>query len=313
MSDTQLINLEKTTKPATAYLASLTSEIGRRGMKSQLLKVARLLGAPHYDFINWSTLNASVAQAILTKAGQPTDNTPTPSPATIKMVLSAIKGVAKACWQLELITTDNYLRIKEVKPPSGSRNPAGRDIEDGEKYQLLHSINQDPTPAGKRDKALFALLISTGVRRAEALSLKISDYEPTTGKIKLVGKGNKERTVYIKNGAEKALKEWLEVRTTIDGAIFCVISKGKSIYTDRHLTPASLNDILTKRLKQSGLTNISLHDFRRTFAGDLLDANIDISTVSKLMGHANTTTTAKYDRRGERVKEEAVRYIKVSW
>lgn len=313
MSDYQLINLEKTTKPATAYLASLTSEIGRRSMKSQLLKVARLLGAPHYDFINWSTLNASVAQAILTKAGQPTDNTPTPNPATIKMVLSAIKGVAKACWQLELITTDNYLRIKEVKPPRGSRNPAGRDIEDGEKYQLLHSINQDPTPAGKRDKALFALLMSTGVRRAEALSLKISDYEPITGKIKLVGKGNKERTVYIKNGAEKALKEWLEVRTTIDGAIFCVISKGKSIYTDRHLTPASLNDILTKRLKQSGLTNISLHDFRRTFAGDLLDANIDISTVSKLMGHANTSTTAKYDRRGERVKEEAVRYIKVSW
>lgn len=334
----QLLTLEKTTKPATAYLMSLPSEVGRKGMKSQLLKVARILGAPHYDYINWSTLNASVAQAILTKVSEPVsvvskvasknnttnpdeiDNTTnttritiTPSPATIKMVLSAIKGVAKACWQLELISTDNYLRIKEVKPPRGSRNPAGRDIEDGEKYQLLHSINADPTPAGKRDKALFALLMSTGVRRAEALSLKLTDYEPITGRIRILGKGNKERTVYIKNGAEKALKEWLEIRTTVEGAIFCVISKGKTIYTNRHLTPASLNDILTKRLKQSGLTNISLHDFRRTFAGDLLDANVDISTVSKLMGHANTQTTAKYDRRGERVKEAASQFVRVSW
>lgn len=258
-------------------------------------------------------MNPAHIQAIISNLTNEESKDKQLSPASISLALSCLKGIARTSWEMNLLTTDIYQRIKHIKSPRGSRLPAGRDIEDGEKYQLLHSINTDPTPAGKRDKAVFALLISTGIRRAEAIDLKMSDYDQSTGRIKLVGKGNKERTVYIKNGAEKALKEWFEVRNTIKGAIFCVISKGKTIYTNKHLTPQALTQILDKRLKQSGLSNISLHDFRRTFAGDLLDANIDISTISKLMGHSDPKTTARYDRRGERTKEDAVRYIKVSW
>lgn len=298
--------------PAIAYLASLPSETSRKRMHYVLLKIVRLIGANHYSDINWQTINAIHAQAIIARLTNSADGK-TYSPSTIKLILAAIKGIAKKSWELDLITTDTYQKIKNIKPPRGSRLPAGRDIERSERFILLHTINKDISPKGKRDKALFALLISTGMRRAEALSLTLQDIDLTTGKIKLVGKGNKERTAYIKNGAEKALKEWLEARGLSSGALFCVISKGQELHLQRHLSPPALNQILQKRIKEAGLKDISLHDFRRTFAGDLLDANIDISTVSSLMGHSNVQTTAKYDRRGERTKEEASRYVQVDW
>ena len=78
-------------------------------------------------------------------------------------------------------------------------------------------------------------------------------------------------------------------------------------------TTTAIHLILQKRTDESGIETMSAHDLRRTFVGEMLDAGADISTVANIVGHANVSTTARYDRRGERAKEMAAGFISVPY
>jgi len=293
---------------ATAYLASLKSAVGRRGMLSQLRKVARILGAPDIDAVNWATLNAANVRAILSAL-----STQNLAPASVATALNALKGVARACWERGTLDTETYQRIRSIRPPAGSRLPAGRDIDAGERLALMQTTARDRTPAGVRDAAILAMLIATGMRRAELCALRTSDVDLQSGKLRVLGKGDKERTVYLRNGALRYLRDWLAVRGDGPGPIFCRINKAGRIFPERALSTTAMHKIITKRAAEAGLSDISPHDFRRTYAGELLDAGQDIATVAALLGHASVQTTARYDRRGERAKEAAAACISVPY
>ena len=79
------------------------------------------------------------------------------------------------------------------------------------------------------------------------------------------------------------------------------------------MTPQAVYFILSQRAEQAGVKAFSPHDLRRTFAGDLLDAGADLSTVQKLMGHASSNTTAGYDRRDAKSKRVAVNKLHVPY
>ena len=68
-----------------------------------------------------------------------------------------------------------------------------------------------------------------------------------------------------------------------------------------------------RRALQAKIKRFSPHDGRRTYVGDLLDAGVDIVIAQKLVGHANTNTTAGYDRRGERAKVQAANRLHLPW
>jgi len=293
---------------ATAYLASLKSAVGRRGMLSQLRKVARILGAPDIDAVNWATLNAANVRAILSAL-----STQNLAPASIATALNALKGVARACWERGTLDTETYQRIRSIRPPAGSRLPAGRDIDAGERLALMQTTARDRTPAGVRDAAILAMLIATGMRRAELCALRTSDVDLQSGKLRVIGKGDKERTVYLRNGALRYLRDWLAIRGDGPGPIFCRVNKGGRIFTAQPLSTTAMHKIITKRAAEAGLRDITPHDFRRTYAGELLDAGQDIATVAALLGHASVETTARYDRRGERAKEAAAACISVPY
>jgi len=293
---------------AIAYLASLKSTTGRRGMLSQLRRVARMLGAADVDGVNWATLNPANVRAIISRLAEERL-----APASIATALNALKGVARACWERGTLDTETYQRIRSIRPPRGSRLPAGRDIDAGERLALIQTTSRDNTPAGARDTAILAVMMATGLRRAEVTALRMSDIDLESGRMRIIGKGDKERTVYLRNGAMRALRDWLAVRGPVPGPVFCRINKGGRIFADQPLSTTALHKIITKRAKEAGIPDISPHDFRRTFAGELLDAGQDIATVAALMGHASVETTARYDRRGERAKEAAAACISVPY
>jgi integrase len=126
------------------------------------------------------------------------------------------------------------------------------------------------------------------------------------------GKRNKERLVYVVNGAAAALGDWLELRGDQPGALFQPINKG-GVITSRRLSTQSIYNMLARRGQAAGIRDFSPHDLRRTMISHLLDAGADISTVQKLAGHASPTTTARYDRRPEAAKCKAAGLLHVPY
>jgi len=285
--------------PAAAYLASLTTEISQRTIVSSLNKAAMILtDQDDWQLVDWRNMNAAVVAAIMAKA--------TGAPATRNKLLSALKGVARSAFRLKVLSADDYAAIRDVKGDSGSRELAGRDLKKNEVEDLMRVCCNDASPAGARDAAMIAFALLTGARRAEIAMLGMDSLDKLNvdgmRSIKVIGKRNKERELYLHGGAEQAMSAWLEIRGDLEGAVFCAINKAQKIHHDRQMSTAGLDWILKKRMRQAAIAPMSWHDFRRTMTGDLLDAGVDISVAAGILGHSNVQTTARYDRRGKRAK-----------
>lgn len=286
--------------PALIYLAGL-SATGRRTMRCRLERIAeRLGGRRDLSSVPWQELRFEHVAALrsqLAQSGQ--------SPASVNASLYALRGVAKASWNLGLIGAEDHARIKNVAPLRGSRLPAGRSLAMGELSALIGACCADESPAGARDAAIFGLLYTGGLRRAEVAGLRREDLETQSGALKVRGKGDKERLVYVLGAAAQALGDWLAFRGDAVGPLFFAVLKNGRLCKGKGVSDQAIYNVLRKRALQAGVKHFSPHDLRRTFVGDLLERGVDIVTVQNLAGHANVSTTARYDRRGEATKIKA--------
>lgn len=302
--------------PALVYLESLGSEISKRTMISPLNRAACILnpalsGKDAWQAIPWQKLTAPVVRAVMAKVEG--------SPATRNKLLAALKGVSRSAWEMRLLDTDELMRIQGIKGDAGSREIAGRFVPHGELVGLLKACAADSSAAGVRDAAMITLAASTGARRAEVASIQLASIqtpEEDRFHIRIIGKRNKERTLYITGNAAHALSDWLEVLGATgctEGPLFCAIRKGGKILPGTGMSTTALDKILRKRSAEAGLADLDWHDLRRTTASNLLDAGADISTVAGILGHSSVNTTARYDRRGERARIKASELISVPY
>jgi site-specific recombinase XerD len=238
-------------------------------------------------------------------------------PATANRHLSALRGVLKECWRLRLMNLDDYQRAIDLDPVEGRATKPARALTQGNLKALFKACAADPRTYGRRDAALLAVLYAGGLRCNEALELDVGDYTLANGRLNVEhGKRHQQRLVYLDNGGQDALAAWLEVRNLLqepdeDGRhpLFVSIPKGGRLSAHR-LMASRVNRILRERAHQAGLSALTAHDLRRALGGSLLDAGVDLSTVQKMLGHANPETTANhYDPRGERTKQDAAEQI----
>jgi site-specific recombinase XerD len=205
-------------------------------------------------------------------------------------------------------------RVATIRDISGQRELRGRHIDNDEFKALLAACQRDASPAGLRDAALFVVGWATGLRRSEITSIRLSDIKQgaQSTSIQVRGKGNKTRQVYLAPASWRWVRRWINHRTWDAGPLFCRIRKGGQMVLDRRLSEEGLATILRKRALEAALSEpLTWHDFRRTFAGNLLDQGVDLVTVQKLLGHSSPTTTSNYDRRGEDTKRRAASKISV--
>jgi integrase len=304
--------------PALVYLASIGAS-SRRTMGQSLNAIAATLGLVPvhnddgkeitYMFVPWGVMRYEHTQAIRTQLAERYSAT------TANRHLSALRGVLKDAWRLGYMSAEDYQRAVDLKPIKGEKvkqAETGRHLDSGEIKGLIDSCN-DGTAAGWRDGAIIAVGYGCGLRRSEIANLDLADYDSDNGSLKVrAGKGNKERIAYLPGGAVAAIAGWLAIRGQAAGPLFYSIRRGDHVES-KGLTDQAVYNILASRATLAGVKAFTPHDLRRTFAGDLLDAGEDISTVQKMMGHSNVNTTAGYDRRDSRAKKKAASKLHVPY
>jgi integrase/recombinase XerD len=157
-----------------------------------------------------------------------------------------------------------------------------------------------------RDALLIKLIIFTGIRASECLNLQLSDFfvidvdGVSVYKILIYGKGNKERYVYIKVDKIQKELEFLTVNNYIVNYIAVTSSKKK-------MTRVGLYNMISNKMKKALIKKKGVHILRHTFARDLVAKNINLQTISELLGHASIILTAKtYARSNEGSKIRAI-------
>ena len=292
--------------PVTVYLASATPA-GRASLTAALrFAFEKTLGLDYMELRTWQALNyatLSALQARLIETGK--------SPATINHAMCAIRGVLKVAKRLGLVTREAVEAAQEVKSIKASSNVlAGREVSKTEVAALFEVCKQDASPAGRRDSAMLAVMWSSGLRRQEVAGLTLSSVELSEeeARIVLTGKGRKTREVFLAQGALSALKAWLAIRGDQEGALFGAVSKAGRISL-KHMSAQAVYNALSKRQEAAGIKHCTPHDFRRSCAGNFIEAGVDLSTVAELLGHASVNTTIRYDRRSSERKRRASRLV----
>ena len=146
-------------------------------------------------------------------------------------------------------------------------------------------------PNEKRDYAILMLFLNCGIRRSELVSLNLSDVYDD--RIRVIGKGNKERFVYFGSSCRKAIDAYLVERNKR------ILSDNRALFGSRdnnRISVTAVHRLVKKALLQAGLdsSQFSAHKLRHTAATMMLSGGVDVKTVQEVLGHENLNTTQIY-------------------
>ena len=157
-----------------------------------------------------------------------------------------------------------------------------------EELERLLKAPDQTTSIGQRDRAIFELLFSTGLRISELCNLDRESINLKSDEFSVRGKGSKVRVVFLSSEAKNALKIYLDKRQDMAEPLF-VSQK------EKRLTPRSIERFIKQYAIKAGIMKpVTPHTLRHSFATDLLRNGADLRAVQLLLGHANISTTQVY-------------------
>lgn len=188
-------------------------------------------------------------------------------------------------------------------PKLGKRMPKYLSLEDSKKL-LSVTINED-NRNNIRDYAIITLFLNCGMRLSELVNINIKDIDFSESKLNVIGKGNKERTIFLNKACLKALKDYLEIRpherVQFNSRDALFLSERKERISNR-----TVQQIVKNELRKAGLDTkkYSTHKLRHTAATLMYQyGDVDIRALQALLGHESIATTEIYTH----VNDERVR------
>lgn len=215
-----------------------------------------------------------------------------------------LKRVTQNYFMIALRAFLRYLARSDVKTLSaekvelGDQDPSPLRVLDPESLERLLNAPDISEISGIRDKTILELLFSTGLRVSELASLDRDQINLDRREFGVVGKGGKERVVFLSDAAVDWLDRYLASRKDSFKPLF-IRYQGKVEVSDdgekMRLTPRSVERIVEKYVKTAGLSiKATPHTLRHSFATDLLINGADIRSVQEMLGHSNISTTQIY-------------------
>ena len=213
---------------------------------------------------------------------------------------SESRGISSASRARKLSAIKSFYKYLTVRTRQLEQNP----VQDMEYPKLRKSLPRYLTleqstallrsvdgPNKNRDFAILMIFLNCGIRRSELVGLNLSDvYED---RIRVVGKGNKERIVYIGSACEKAIDTYFIERNQI------VLTDNRALFGSRdhnRISVSAVHRLVKKHVLEAGLdpTKLSAHKLRHTAATLMLQNGVDVKTVQEVLGHENLNTTQIY-------------------
>lgn len=207
---------------------------------------------------------------------------------TISRNLSSLRTFFKYLSRESIIEFNPMILMSN--PKQEKRLPSYLNYKELEDILDIPDIN---TVLGLRDASILELLYSTGIRVGELVNIKIKDIDFSNNRIKILGKGNKERYVLFGEKCRNLINRYLkESRPNL------IKESCDYLYLNTIGTPISIRTtqkIIDNIVKRSSIKfNVSPHTLRHTFATHMLDNGADLNSVGELLGHSNLNTTAVY-------------------
>ena len=273
---------------AVAYLGALRrrncSPKTLKSYRLELLRFEREMGKPviqatHMDvdrYLNWvGDGPARGAAPVL--------------PCTVNKSLNVLRSLSKWAIKMDLITTDPTRKAENAKEAKRlPKRPSPEDLR-----AMLTVLASDNTPRGRRDRAMIAGLYYMGARASEVVHLTFADIDLPAGRVRLFGKGSKERMVPLVPDYEAILFRWLAVHPAGAGPVF--VDLRPRMY-GRPLTYSALLFAFRCTSRRAGMAGkgYTPHKLRHAFATTALRKGLALDKIQKLLGHSSVSTTQIY-------------------